>query len=111
MKRSEWDKLRRRVYAEQHDICAICGASGRLNCHEIWRYDDARHVQTLLGFQAVCALCHHVTHFGKAQLLAAQGRIDLNAVIEHFLAVNQVAREIFESHKNATFAVWRERSR
>jgi hypothetical protein len=98
------------VYSDQNDICAICGAGGRLNCHEVWDYDDMRHVQKLMGFQAVCTLCHHMAHFGKAQLLAAQGRIDLDAVIRHFLEVNRVGHDVFESHKAAAFRTWRERS-
>jgi hypothetical protein len=110
MQRSRWDALRKRVYADQGHICAICGIGGRLNCHEVWEYDDERHIQRLVGFQAVCNLCHHTTHFGKAELLAGEGRIDLNAVIEHFMKVNSVGREIFENHKTAAFRTWRERS-
>src|SRR5262245_37533854 len=34
MKRSEWDKLRKKVYADQGHACSVCGARGRLHCHE-----------------------------------------------------------------------------
>jgi hypothetical protein len=110
MRRPLWDNLRKKVYADQGILCAVCQAEGRLNCHEIWEYDETRHVQRLEGFQAVCSMCHHATHFGKAHLLADQGRLDLNAVIEHFMKVNSVGREVFESHKTAAFRIWRERS-
>jgi hypothetical protein len=50
--RSAWDKLRREVYASYSYHCAICGADGRMNCHELWEYDEPRAVQTLRGFQA-----------------------------------------------------------
>lgn len=110
MPRSQWDRLRKAVYLEQDNQCRICQATGRLNCHERWEYDEKRLVQTLVGFQAVCTMCHHVTHFGKAQLLADEGRLDLDAVIEHFMKVNGVTREAFESHKREAFRVWRERS-
>jgi predicted restriction endonuclease len=46
MGRKEWDKLRKEVYAEYGHRCGICGAQGRLNCHERWSYDDETHVQT-----------------------------------------------------------------
>src|SRR5437763_1306550 len=99
MKKSQWDKLRKKVYADQGNTCCVCGASGRLNCHESWSYDDERHIQKLAGFHAVCGMCHHVTHYGLAQVLASQGHLDLEAVIEHFLRVNGVGREEFETHK------------
>lgn len=110
MPRAQWDKLRKKVYADQNNVCAICAAADRLNCHEVWEYDDARRIQRLLGFQAVCSLCHHVTHFGKATLLVKDGRLDLNALTEHFMRVNGVDREVFEAHRTAAFRVWRERS-
>ena len=52
----------------------------------------------------------NTTHFGKAKLLADQGRIDLNAVIAHFMKVNGVDLEVFEAHRTAAFQIWRERS-
>jgi 5-methylcytosine-specific restriction endonuclease McrA len=66
--RASWDRLRREVYAASNYQCAICGAAGRLHCHEVWRYDDASHIQHLDGFVALCAWCHHVKHIGLARL-------------------------------------------
>jgi len=111
MRRSEWDKLRRKVCADQAGICAICGGEGRLQCHEKWRYDDAGHTQTLVGFHAVCNMGHHVMHFGMAQILAEQGHLDLGAVIHHFMKVNHVGREAFQAHQEEAFRVYRERSK
>lgn len=111
MRRSQWDKLRKKVYADQGNACQICGAEGKLNCHEIWRYDEERHIQELVGFHAVCGMCHHVIHFGMAQILASQGQLDLEAVIEHFMKVNGVSREVFEAHKIEAFRTWQERSK
>ena len=89
---------------------AACAAAGRLNCHEAWSYDEERRIQKLMGFHAVCNMCHHVTHFGLAQILARQGHLDLEAVVKHFLKVNDVERERFEAHKTEAFRLWRERS-
>jgi hypothetical protein len=111
MKKFQWDKLRKRVCADQGNVCCICGAGGTLNCHEVWSYDEERHVQQLMGFHAVCGMCHHVTHFGLAQILANEGHLNLDAVIEHFLKVNGVGREEFEVHKKQAFALWHERSK
>jgi hypothetical protein len=111
MKQAEWDKLRKKVYADQGNSCCVCGAAGKLQCHEVWSYDDDGHIQTLMGFQAVCSMCHFVTHFGLAEVLALQGQIDLEAVIQHFLNVNSVGRGEFEAHKKEAFDLWQERSK
>ncbi len=110
MKQSQWNKLRKKVYTEQGNVCAICGAGGRLNCHEVWSYDEAKHIQKLMGFSAVCNMCHNVEHFGRAQILASQGHLDLNAVVEHFMKVNGTNQTVFEKHKTEAFRIWRERS-
>jgi hypothetical protein len=109
--RQGWDALRRHVFAQFGNRCAICGAGGRLHCHEVWRYDDARHVQTLEGCLALCALCHHVKHLGMAHTLAEQGKLDYERVVRHFMEVNGCDRATFERHRAAAFAQFEERSR
>jgi hypothetical protein len=114
MKRSDWDKLRRKVYADQGYLCCICGADGsgkaQLHCHEAWHYNDLIYVQTLTGFHATCPMCHHVEHFGLAKVLASQGKLNLENVIQHFMKVNQVTREKFDAHRAEAFSLWEERS-
>jgi len=56
-------------------------------------------------------MCHHVTHFGMSQILASQGHLDLDAVIEHFCTVNDMSRKSFDQHKTEAFALWRDRSK
>lgn len=109
--RAMWDTLRRAVYTEAGHRCSICGVSGRLNCHEVWRYDDTSHIQTLEGFQALCDLCHHVKHIGHAGVLAAQGKLDFARVVAHFMRVNACDGATFQRHHAAARAQWRERSR
>jgi hypothetical protein len=110
MKRSAWNSLRTGVLAGQGNRCGVCRSESKLSCHEAWEYDDENKIQRLGGFEAVCALCHHVTHFGKAKLLSADRRIDLEAVINHFMTVNGTSRETFEAHRDDAFRIWRERS-
>ncbi len=109
--RAEWDRLRRQVYRDYGHRCGICGAAGELHCHEVWSYDDAAHVQRLQGYTALCAWCHHVKHLGHAQILADEGKLDLERVIAHFLQVNGCDRATFERHRAEAFARWNERSR
>lgn len=110
MPRSQWDVLRRRVYAEYHHVCGICGASGRLECHERWEYDDVAHVQKLLGFFALCVWCHHVKHLGLADILVSEGKLDMERVIAHFMRVNQCSRDDFEDARREAFAIWTRRN-
>jgi hypothetical protein len=109
--RDVWDRLRREVYRSSGYRCGICGARGQLHCHEVWRYDDAAHIQHLEGFRALCPRCHHVKHIGLAAKLASEGRLDYEAVVAHFMRVNGCTRDVFQRHYRAAMAQWRERSR
>lgn len=110
-----WDKIRKYVYAEHGHQCGICGADGRLICHEIWEYDDLNYIQRLQGFIALCNLCDHVKHLGKATQLAAQGKLDMKKVEEHFMRINncdletfkKYAIEVGQQHKERSKHEWR----
>ena len=52
-----WDSLRRAAYARAGGKCSICGARGRLEAHEVWSYDDKKHLQKLEDVIAVCPAC------------------------------------------------------
>ena len=49
-------------------------------------------------------------HFGLSEVLAAQGVLDLDAVIEHFCTVNEVSRAVFNAHRTQVIVKWWERS-
>lgn len=105
-----WDNLRRSIYAECDHHCGICGAGGRMNCHEVWEYDLPRRRQILRGFVSLCNDCHMVKHIGRAQILAHKGQLDLDVLIGHFLKVNRCDRMTFEMHQSHVRHLWRERS-
>ena len=107
-----WDTLRRHVCEASGWRCGICGARVKpLHCHEMWDYDDTRHIQTLRGFLALCPDCHHVKHIGHAGILASEGKLDYERVVAHFLRVNGCDRAAFQRHYRAAMDRWRERSR
>jgi hypothetical protein len=105
----EWDRLRKQCYADYGHKCGICGASGRLNCHEIWEYGP-NYIQTLKGFIALCDDCHMIKHMGFAGIQAAEGKLDMERLIAHFMRVNGVDRKAFDRHEKEAFALWSERS-
>jgi len=81
-----------------------------MNLHEIWEYNDAEHVQKLEGFVLLCAMCHHVKHIGLAGILANEGKLDYDEVIEHFCKVNKCTKNDFEKQEKKAFDVWSKRS-
>lgn len=82
-----------------------------MNLHEIWKYDDKNHIQTLDGFILLCKMCHHVKHIGLAGILANEGKLDYDKVIEHFCKVNNCSKRDFERHEKDAFETWRRRSK
>ena len=108
--RSDWDRLRKLVYAEYHHRCGICNAKGRLAAHEIWDYNDETAQQTLTGMIALCDLCHHIKHLGLAEILASQGKLNLKRLIAHYCHVNHCSVHDFIEHREAAFEQWNRRS-
>lgn len=84
LKRKLWDVLGRSVRARAEGRCEICGQeSTRLDCHEVWSYDDERRVARLVGLKAVCSPCHLSTHMGRATSIGRQDQ-----AIDHLMEVN-----------------------
>lgn len=110
MRPQDWDILRQKVYANYQHRCGICLSSGRLECHEIWQFDNINHIQKLTGLIALCDLCHRVKHIGLSELHADQGKINYDTLVNHFMKINNCDRQTFTTHKNAAFALWEKRS-
>lgn len=108
--RKEWDRLRKQVYERYDNHCGICGAGGRMICHEIWEYDDVNHIQRLTGLIALCSLCNSCKHMGRSHNLFLQGKLDFMPVVEHFCRVNGIAQLEFREVFDAALVQWRERN-
>ncbi len=110
MKREQWDVLRHKVYKDYGNKCAICGTDEQLSCHEIWSYDDEKHIQKLTGLIALCELCHRVKHIGLTELEGHRGKLAFEKVIEHFMKVNNCSQKEFEQHHNEALKLFEKRS-
>jgi len=109
--RNIWNKIRNEHIARHGRKCQVCGETkGVMNLHEIWNYDDENHIQKLDGFILLCKMCHHVKHIGLAGILASQGKLNYDKVIEHFCKVNECSKQEFEEHKAEAFEIWSLRS-
>ena len=109
--REVWNDIRKEIIKENGRKCQICGETeGIVNLHEVWRYDDRKCIQKLEGFMLLCKMCHHIKHIGLAGILANEGKLDYDKVIEHFCKVNKCTKREFDAHKAKAFEVWEKRS-
>jgi predicted RNA-binding protein with PUA-like domain len=109
--REVWEGIRNEIIRNNGRKCQVCGEKeGKMSLHEIWEYDDVKHVQKLEGFILLCEMCHHVKHIGLAGILANEGKLDYDEVIEHFCKVNECTKSEFEKQKTKAFDVWSKRS-
>ena len=106
--KATWDKLRRRTYGAANHVCEICGEVGPrwpVECHEIWHYDDAIHVQKLVGLTALCPACHEVKHIGLARV---RGREEIAKA--HLAEINGWTPEITDKYLSKVARIWTQRS-
>lgn len=101
-----WDRLRRAAYARAGGKCSICGAGGRLEAHEVWSYDDEKHIQKLEDVVAVCRACHEVIHIGRTALTGREAEAQA-----HFMKVNGTTQSEYHAALGEANRVHAERSR
>jgi len=113
----EWDRLRKESYEKADYKCEICGQTGleqgykhRLECHEIWHYDDSMKIQKLMGLISLCPRCHQTKHFGRSSAIGLQ-----DAVLTHMEQVNgwdhkesvTYIAECFQKHAERSKSEWK----
>lgn len=106
-----WIRIRKEVLKKSSYRCSICGSSEKLQCHEVWDFDDENHTLRFKGFMSLCEKCHLVKHFGVAGILASEGKVDMNELVRHFMKVNNCDLKTFEEHKKEAFRKFEERSK
>ena len=105
LKKSQWDKIRKREYKRADYRCEICGKKGRIEGHEIWEYDDKKKIQKLKGIVCLCNTCHAVKHFGRSQLKGLEEKC-----IKQMMKVNKWTRQQVRKHIAEETGKWNERS-
>jgi hypothetical protein len=111
--KKEWDLIRNHCYEQANHTCEICGNNGlkqgfkhKVECHEIWEYDDVNHIQILKGLISLCPICHQVKHIGRA--------IAIGKEIQCFIQlakVNKWTRQQIDKHILESFELHKERSK
>jgi hypothetical protein len=102
---SVWDRLRRAAYAAAGHRCECCQATGRLEAHEVWAYDDAGRVQRLLRLLALCPRCYLVKHYGRARVTGQEAD-----ALAQLCRVNGWTEAQAFAYVAEAFEVWRRRS-
>lgn len=109
---TEWSKCKRYSRAKTPGgACIICGGVGPRypsEAHEIWHYDDARGIQTLIDIWPLCPLCHQVKHLGRTRMHATPRQ--WARVIGHLQRVNAWPDWKVEKAVQLAFEIWELRS-
>jgi hypothetical protein len=84
----DWQSVARISYKEAGHRCEICNARGRLECHEIWKFNDKKLVQSLIGLITLCPDCHRVKHIGLARKMGWYGD-----ALDHMAKVNGISKK------------------
>lgn len=109
---ASWDKLRKESYAKADHRCEICGGQGvfgkghKVECHEIWSYDDHKGVQKLEGLISLCPICHRVKHFGFSALRGYKDQCK-----EQLMRVNNWSLMEVNAHIQRAFDLYKKRSK
>ncbi len=113
--RKQWQALRRTVLEAAANTCTHCAAVYEKNmvCHEVWAYDDLKHVAALTAFEIVCRDCDSVSHFGHSLVSASDDALADRGdhLIAHLMKVNGISER--EAHKLLydAFGKWMDRSK
>lgn len=106
--RAEWEVCKQYVRRRSLGFCEICGGQGPrhpVECHEIWEYDDDKHIQTLVDLIALCPPCHQAKHYGRSEVVMEPWQLaKLNA---HIMKVNGWRQwSTLEDYRDLTFKIW-----
>lgn len=82
----DWKKVAKLTYKESNYKCDICGANDRLECHEVWGFNDRKKVQSLLSLTTLCPDCHRVKHIGLARKMGW-----FEDSIKHMAKINKIS--------------------
>ena len=105
---TDWERIKKATAATAAGRCEICDGVGDkwpVECHEVWRYDDEAHTQTLVQTQALCPDCHQCKHIGLAE---KQGYGE--AALKHLAQVNGWSADQARRYRDEAFRIWHARS-
>ncbi len=110
LKPDEWKSISRYVRARANGKCEVCSHPATdLEAHELWSFDDIRHVQNLQTVKAICPLCHRAFHIG--QTMSQNNPYLLEQVYDHMKKVNGINDEQLQRIIATARMKWNKRSK
>jgi hypothetical protein len=106
--KTQWDDIKKIIFRKANYVCEICGGKGNkhpVECHEIWKFDDKKLIQKLVGLISLCPSCHEVKHIGLAQI---NNRFEI--ALSHFSKINKLNKQQSMTYINEAFDLWNKRS-
>lgn len=105
-----WSLIRKRELMHGDYSCEICGSGENLHIHEVWKYDDRKKTQTLVGYRVLCRDCHRVHH---SSYLVRRG--DIDDLVDYIVTINReagldIGRVYTESRIMKAYETWMYRS-
>lgn len=85
-----WNEVRVKAYGANNYHCWACGATDRLEAHEVYVVDYSKATLTFVEVTALCPMCHNFIHCGRLTKLMAQRKITRPAwrsAIKHGIGV------------------------
>lgn len=107
VKKSDWDKIRKKCYREANYTCEVCGGKGSkhpVECHELYTFEEG--VIRLVGLIALCPECHTSVHPGLANIRGKYAQ-----AVNQLAKVNKITKGMAEAYYRDCFAEWRELSK
>ena len=111
--KEEWDIIRKKAYNHSNYVCEICSDHGLnqgfqhpVECHEIWKFDNIKQIQTLIGFISLCPLCHKVKHIGLTKIKGEE-KLAINQLIK----VNNIGERTAKSYIYESLKIWKQRNK
>lgn len=98
-------KLLRDVVIAMAGGCEDCGARDKLECHEIWSYDEDHGVQKLSALRSVCKDCHETYHLGYASI---RNRYDI--AFNRLVMMSRILKHEEEEFEDEIFSKFLRRS-
>lgn len=100
-----WDLIKGREFARAGYRCEICRANWRLECNEMWTFDDVDRVQTLIGYEVVCPACDSILHIDRTIQAG-----ETSKAATHFAEVTGLTEADLRDATAKAIETWRERS-
>lgn len=105
----EWKGISRYIRYKADGRCQICGLkSSRLDAHEIWEYNDIKHIQKLKVIKAVCKNCHDALHVGRT--LSVKDTEEIKRIYSWICTVNRISFDETKALIREAWADWEIRS-